>query len=68
MVTTLQQKIEKLESTLAKCLKGKGKGTVANAAPDPKAKSMLDLNMWMSSSPVGLMNVDHEVGYRFSSS
>ncbi|KAE9399133.1 hypothetical protein BT96DRAFT_920349 [Gymnopus androsaceus JB14] len=60
MVTTLQQKIEKLESTLAKCLKGKGKGTVANAAPDPKAKSMLDLNMWMSSSPVGLMNVDHK--------
>ncbi|KAJ3785855.1 hypothetical protein GGU10DRAFT_353671 [Lentinula aff. detonsa] len=48
MVTTLQQKVGKLESTLAKCLKDKGKGD-NYVVSELKEKSMLNLNMWMSS-------------------
>ncbi|KIK52202.1 hypothetical protein GYMLUDRAFT_971743 [Collybiopsis luxurians FD-317 M1] len=47
MNTTLQQKVDKLASTLAKVLKGQGNGNVALAGS--KEKSMLDLDMWMSS-------------------
>ncbi|KAJ7584551.1 hypothetical protein C8J56DRAFT_893199 [Mycena floridula] len=45
MITTLQTKIQKLESTLAKCLREKGK--VAGT----EGKSMVDLSLFMSSSP-----------------
>ncbi|KAJ7497739.1 hypothetical protein FB451DRAFT_1212581 [Mycena latifolia] len=45
MITSLQTKIDKLESTLARLLKEKGKEGDANS------KSMVDLNLWMSSSP-----------------
>lgn len=46
MVTTLQKKIESLESTLAKCLRQKGKESGMQSKP------MVDLNLWMSSSPI----------------
>ncbi|TFK37394.1 hypothetical protein BDQ12DRAFT_713501 [Crucibulum laeve] len=46
MISNLQLKITTLESTVARMLKEKGK----EAGPD--AKPMIDLSMWMSSSPL----------------
>lgn len=45
MITSLQTRIDALESTLARLLKERGKEN------DPNNKSMVDLNLWMSSSP-----------------
>lgn len=45
MITSLQTRIDTLESTLARLLKEKGK------EGDPNSKSMVDLSLWMSSSP-----------------
>ncbi|KAF5386331.1 hypothetical protein D9757_006702 [Collybiopsis confluens] len=53
MNCVLQQKVDKLESTLAKVLKGHGNDNVA--VPGPKEKSMLDLELFML-SPL----TDHE--------
>ncbi|KAG7096487.1 hypothetical protein E1B28_003917 [Marasmius oreades] len=44
----LQAKIDALESTLAKCLKNQGPDQDGQS----KSKSMVDLNIWMSSSPL----------------
>ncbi|KAJ7141340.1 hypothetical protein C8R44DRAFT_244833 [Mycena epipterygia] len=45
MITSLQTRIDTLESTLARLLKERGKES------DPNSKSMVDLSLWMSSSP-----------------
>ncbi|KAJ7451799.1 hypothetical protein B0H11DRAFT_309581 [Mycena galericulata] len=45
MITSLQTRIDTLESTLARLLKERGKDA------DPNSKSMVDLSLWMSSSP-----------------
>ncbi|KAJ7646858.1 hypothetical protein FB45DRAFT_891637 [Roridomyces roridus] len=45
MITSLQTRIDTLESTLARMLKEKGK------EGDQNGKSMVDLSLWMSSSP-----------------
>ncbi|KAJ6625740.1 hypothetical protein B0H10DRAFT_2211632 [Mycena sp. CBHHK59/15] len=45
MITSLQTRIDTLESTLARLLKERGKEGGLNA------KSMVDLSLWMSSSP-----------------
>ncbi|KAL0065982.1 hypothetical protein AAF712_006971 [Marasmius tenuissimus] len=50
MISTLQAKIDALESTLAKCLKNQGQAH----EQEGQSKSMVDLNIWMnSSSPPG---------------
>ncbi|KAL0575527.1 hypothetical protein V5O48_006450 [Marasmius crinis-equi] len=48
MIGSLQAKIDALESTLAKCLKNQGQGH----EQEGQSKSMVDLNIWMSSSPL----------------
>ncbi|KAJ6494953.1 hypothetical protein DFH09DRAFT_1206052 [Mycena vulgaris] len=45
MITSLQTRIDTLESTLARLLKERGK------EGGPNSKSMVDLSLWMSSSP-----------------
>ncbi|KAJ7739045.1 hypothetical protein DFH07DRAFT_943990 [Mycena maculata] len=45
MITSLQTRIDTLESTLARLLKERGKDS------GPNSKSMVDLSLWMSSSP-----------------
>ncbi|KAJ6498847.1 hypothetical protein C8R45DRAFT_1093143 [Mycena sanguinolenta] len=45
MITSLQTRIDTLESTLARLLKERGKES------DPNSKSMVDLSLWLSSSP-----------------
>lgn len=45
MINSLQTRIDVLESTLARLLKERGKEV------DPNSKSMVDLSLWMSSSP-----------------
>ncbi|KAK7005909.1 hypothetical protein R3P38DRAFT_3404589 [Favolaschia claudopus] len=45
MITSLQTRIDTLESTLARLLKERAK------EGDPNSKSIVDLNLWMSSSP-----------------
>ncbi|KAF7376538.1 hypothetical protein MSAN_00069900 [Mycena sanguinolenta] len=44
MITSLQTRIDTLESTLARLLKERGKES------DPNSKSMVDLSLWLSSS------------------
>ncbi|KAJ7267591.1 hypothetical protein B0H12DRAFT_116565 [Mycena haematopus] len=45
MITSLQTRIDTLESTLARLLKERGK------EGDPNSKSIVNLSLWMSSSP-----------------
>ncbi|KAF8199889.1 hypothetical protein K438DRAFT_671185 [Mycena galopus ATCC 62051] len=45
MIESLQTRIDTLESTLARLLKERGK------EDNPNSKSMVDLSLWMSSSP-----------------
>ncbi|KAJ7121263.1 hypothetical protein C8R43DRAFT_75767 [Mycena crocata] len=52
MITSLQTRIETLESTLARLLKERGK------EGDPNSKSMVDLSLWMSSSPRSAQKAD----------
>ncbi|KAL0579557.1 hypothetical protein V5O48_002437 [Marasmius crinis-equi] len=48
MIGSLQAKIDTLESTLAKCWKNQGQGH----EQESQSKLMVDLNIWMSNSPL----------------